>query len=59
MTLTVLEDNVPLAACSLDEFLAANELDPAEIEAIARLGVGESYQGGGGAAPVWSVRRDA
>ncbi len=44
--------------CSLDEFVSSNDAVPdEEIDQIAALAVGQVYQGGGGAACLWIVRR--
>lgn len=52
------EDEVPCEVALLD-FLDANAdgLDAEELTAIASLGPGESFSGGGGAAPAWRVTR--
>lgn len=40
------------------EFYAANEyMDPEEAAEIMALQPGETYRGGGGASPKWSIRR--
>jgi len=40
------------------EFAAANDdMDPRELHAILTLRPGETYRGGGGAAPEWSITR--
>lgn len=41
----------------LEGFIADNGFEPDEAQALRALAVGETYQGGGGAAPVWAVRR--
>ena len=52
---TVDGDDIPVKLC---EFLADNEDDLCgareEVEALA---VGETYRGGGGASPEWSITR--
>ena len=39
------------------EFLRVNELDANDTSSIRSLKVGETYKGGGGAQPVWTLRR--
>lgn len=43
----------------LGEFYALNDLDPADVNAIGALEVGDSYLMGGGAAVAVAVRRVA
>jgi hypothetical protein len=41
------------------DFVRVNaELDPAELDAIRLLAPGETYKGGGGAQPTWSITKD-
>lgn len=44
---------------ALDDFLKDNEegLDSSEVRAIKNLRPGQSYEGGGGAAPEWKITR--
>lgn len=58
MELEITVEGDPSALCSLDEFVSSNDAIPdEEIDQIAALEVGQVYQGGGGAANLWSVRR--
>lgn len=41
--------------CSLDEFLESNADDEYLCEEIKQLKPGESYRGGGGAVPVFTI----
>jgi hypothetical protein len=49
---TVEESDVDMA-----DFFAANDLDPEEAGAILALQPGDEYVDGGGAAPIWCLRR--
>jgi hypothetical protein len=44
-------------AIDLGEFYAANDLDPEDVNAIGALAVGEEHRMGGGAAPIFAIRR--
>ena len=46
-------------AVSLRAFLADNELAPEDVGAIRAMSPGESFVGGGGAAPEWTLRCEA
>lgn len=48
----ILDDNVDLA-----DFLKVNDLEPDEVNRIGRLEVGEAVMFGGGAAPLYALRR--
>lgn len=50
-------DGDEIGTVALGDFLRENELDADIVAAISTLAVGETYEGGGGAAESWSVRR--
>lgn len=58
MTLQIRLDGETVDTCSLEDFVASNEtLADEQINALAALAVGESYDDGGGAAAEWSATR--
>jgi hypothetical protein len=42
---------------NLGEFAVENDLEPEELNAIGRLAVGDDFRMGGGAAPIFLLRR--
>jgi len=46
-------------AVNLDEFIAVNEFDDAEISDIYMLAAGDEYRFGGGAMPITTLKRIA
>lgn len=44
---------------SLAQFIRENDFDTAEVRELRALKVGQTYIGGGGAAPFWKIKRTA
>jgi hypothetical protein len=52
-------DDTDGGECSMEEFLADNRDDEFVCESVCALALGESFAGGGGAAPAFEVKRTA